>query len=162
MFKRASIVAAFVGAAAVAFMAMAPAASAATPPAGATPAAVVAWRGVVTGHGTGIAAFKGLMDLHASADDAFLLVKDPNGDAAVDVDGYGGKGVWNGVTVYWGFHGHAHIVGRDVGVMIIGRDIDFSVVGRGWAFLRGHGTYRVNGGPPQPWTDAGERLNVAP
>ena len=163
MLKRASIAAAFLGAAAVAFSAFAPAASAATPPPSTVaPSAVVAGRGLLTAHGTGVVAVKGLMDLHATAAEGILLVKDPNGDARVDVDGYGGKGQWNGVDVYWGFHGHVHIVGRDVGVMIIGRDIDLGVIGRGWAFLRGIGTYRVNGGPPQPWTDAGDRLNVAP
>ena len=148
------------GAAMVAFAAFAPAASAATPPP-AVPNAFVAGRGVLTAHGTGVAAVRGAMDLHASAAEAILLVKDPTGNAQVDVDGYGGKGEWLGMTVYFGFHGTAHIVGRDVGVLIVGRDIDLKVVGRGWAYLRGHGTFSVNGGPPQPWTDDGVRTDFA-
>ena len=163
MLKRAFVAAAFLGAAASAFTAFAPAASAATPPpAGAAPSAFVAGRNVLTAHGSGIVAVKGAMDLNASAAEGVLLVKDPTGDARIDVDGYGGQGEWNGVKVYWGFHGHAHIVGRDVGVMIIGRDVDLRVIGRGWAFLKGHGSYSVNGGPPQPWTEDGARFDITP
>ena len=153
---------AILGAAMVAFAAFAPSASAQTPPGDAAGQAFVAGRGVLTAHGSGVAAVKGAMDLHATAAEGILLVKDPTGNARIDVDGYGGTGHWLGMTVYFGFHGNAHIVGRDVGVLIVGRDIDLKVAGRGWAFLRGQGTFSVNGGPPQPWTEEGARFDVAP
>jgi len=149
------------GAAMFAFAVFAPSASAATPPAGAAPQVFVAGRGVLTADGTGVIAVKGTMDLNASAAESILLVKDPTGNARIDVDGYGGTGEWLGMKVYFGFHGHAHIVGGDVGVLIVGRNIDLHVIGRGWAYLRGHGTYTVNSGPPQPWTQEGVRANVA-
>ena len=153
---------AILGAAMVAFAAFAPAASAQTPSGDASGNAFVAGRGFLTAHGTGVAAVKGAMDLHATAAEGILLIKDPTGNAKIDVDGYGGKGRWLGMTVYFGFHGTAHIVGRDVGVLIVGRDIDLKVAGRGWALLKGHGTFSVNGGPPQPWTEEGVRTDVAP
>ncbi len=154
---------AILGMATLAFAAFAPVASAQTPPPGdAAGNAFVAGRGVLTAHGTGLAAVKGTMDLHATAAEGILLVKDPTGNAKIDVDGYGGTGEFMGMKVYFGFHGSAHIVGRDVGVLILGRDINLHVAGRGWAFLRGHGTYSVNGGPPQPWTEEGVKASIAP
>jgi len=160
MFKRLSIAATIIGATAVAFAAFAPAASAATPPP--APEAVIAGRGLLTAQGTGVVAVKGRMDYHATADEGVLLVKDIGGDAHVDVDGHGGTGEWNGFKVYFGFHGSAHVVGSDVAVIVIGRNIDLQVFGRGWAFLKGHGTYRVNGGEPRPWTDDGAFAGLAP
>ena len=152
---------AILGAATFAFAALAPAASAATAPPP-TPNTFVAGRGVLTTHGTGVVATKGALDLHASAGRGILLVKDPSGDAQIDVDGYDGTGEWFGMKVYFGFHGTAHIVGRDAGVLIVGRDIDVKVVGRGWALLRGRGAFSVKDGPSRPWTDDGVRTDFAP
>ncbi len=160
MLKRLSIAAAVLGAVAVAFAAFAPAASAETPPP--APAAVIAGRGLLTAHGAGVAAVKGRMDYHATAAEGVLLVKDIAGDAQVDVDGHGGTAEWRGFKVYFGFHGSAHITGSDVAVIVIGRDIDLRVLGRGWAYLKGHGAYRVNGGPPHDWTDDGAFAGIAP
>jgi hypothetical protein len=159
MFKRLSIAVTILGAATVAFAAFAPAASAATP---SRPDAVIAGRGLLTAHGAGVAAVKGLMDYHATADEGILLVKDIKGDAHADVDGYGGTAEWRGFKVYFGFHGSAHVVGSDVAVIVVGRGIDLQVAGRGWAYLKGDGTYRVNGGEPKPWTDAGAFAGIAP
>ena len=152
---------AVLGAAMCAFAAFGAATSAATPPP-ASPNAFVAGRGVLTAHGTGVVAVKGALDLHASAAGGILLVKNPTDDAQVDVDGYDSTGEWFGMKVYFGFHGTAHIVGRDAGVLIVGRDIDVKVVGRGWALLRGRGAFSVKDGPSRPWTDDGVRTDFAP
>jgi len=160
MFKSFSIAATIIGAAAVAFAAFAPAASAATPPPSTD--TVIAGRGLLTAQGTGVVAVKGLMDYEATAAEGVLLVRDIAGDARIEVDGRGGTGDWNGFKVYFGFRGRVHITGSDVAVILVGRGIDLRVAGRGWAYLKGQGTYRVNGGEPRPWTDAGAFAGIAP
>ncbi len=159
MFKRFSIAAALFVATAAVFSAFAPGAAAETPP---QPDAFVAGRGVLVAHGTGVAAVKGRMDYRATAGEAVLLVKDIAGDARVDVEGIGGTGEWRGFKVYFGFHGSAHITGSDVAVIVVGRDIDLRAAARGWAYLKGHGTYSVNGHELQRWTEAGAFAGFAP
>lgn len=160
MLKKFSIAAAVIGFAALAFSAFAPAASADTP----APSVVLAGRGTLQAQGTGVAAVRGLMDYHAVADRGILLVKDVRGDAFIDVDvhNYDGKVRWNGFVVFFGFHGPAHITGTDVGVVLVGDNVRIDVTGRGWAYLRGNGTYSVNGGDPQPWHADGGFAPLAP
>lgn len=157
MIKRLAILAAVVATAGMAFAGFAPAADAATPP---RPDVVLAGRRVLDAHGTGVAAVKGLIDYRATAAEGILLVKDIHGDAQVDVDGVGDTGEWRGFKVYFGFHGSAQIQGTDVAVIVVGRDIGLHVFGRGWAFLKGNGEFRVNGGDPHPWTDDGAFAGV--
>ena len=61
--------------------------------------------------------------------------------------------------MYFGFHGNAHIVARDVAVIVVGQDIDLHVTGKGWAFLKGHGS--VHGQRPRAVPlDRGRRLRL--
>ena len=128
-----------------------------------TPAASrLAGRGFLAAHGSGVAAVRGKMAYQAGAGDGILLIQDYNGDAHVDVDGFGDTGHWMGFKVYFGFHGHAAITGSDVGVILVGHDLNLRVFGKGWAYLKGRGVYRVNGGPLHPWSDDGVFAGFAP
>lgn len=147
----------------MAFSAMAPAASAAEPTSTANrPGTLLHGTGVLDAHGTGVAAVKGLMDYHATADEGILLVKDISGDARVEVDGSGGTGEWRGFKAYFGVHGNVHIVGTGVAVILVGRDIDLHVTGKGWAFLKGEGVFTANGRGPFRWTEDGVFASVTP
>lgn len=161
MFKKLGTAAAILAVAGMAFAALAPAASAAVP---ATPVPNVLLRGtgVLDARGTGVAAVKGKLDYHARADEGIVLVKDLNGDARVDIDGFGGKGEWNGFQAYFGIRGNIHISGTNVAVIVVGHDIDLHVTGRGWAFLKGQGTFTANGHGPFPWTEEGAFGSVTP
>ena len=163
MFKKIGIAAAVLVVASMAFSALAPVASAAEPTPTARIASVVLHgSGVLDAQGTGVAAVKGLMDYHVTAEDGILLVKDIKGDAQVDVVGVGGTGEWRGFKVYFGIRGAAHIVGTDVAVIVVAHDIDLHVVGRGWAFLKGEGTFTANGRGPFEWTPDGAFASVTP
>ncbi len=157
MLKKLGVLAAVVAIAGMAFAAFAPAADAAP----GRPGVVLGGRGVLDANGTGVAAVKGLIDYHATAEEGILLVKDVHGDAHIDVQGNGETADWHGFTVYFGFHGEARIQGTDVAVIAVGRGIDLHVFGRGWAYLKGNGEYRVNGGDPHPWTDDGAFAGIA-
>lgn len=115
---------------------------------------IIGGQGTLSAHGNGVAALKGRMELSANANRGILLVKDIAGDAEVDVRGIGGSGSWNGFDVYYGA-GAAHITGSHVAVIIIGTDIDLRAHGKGWAFLKGRGSYWVNGHGPFAWDPAG-------
>ena len=163
MLKRMAIAAAVLAMAGMAFSAMAPGATAAEPtPVAPRPSVLLHGAGVLDAHGTGVAAVKGLMDYHATADEGILLIKDIGGGARVDVDGFGGTGEWRGFKVYFGLRGNVHIVGTDVAVIIVGHDIDLHVAGKGWAFLKGEGVFTANGHRPFPWTADGVFGSVTP
>ncbi len=147
MFKKLSLAAAIMGAAALAFSAFAPAASAAPP----SPDVVIAGRGVLDAQGNGLVAMRGNIDAAVSADRGILLVKDESTDAVVRVDDYGDVAHWGGFTVYFGFRGNATIIGKHVAVIVIGGEVNVHAAGRGWAFLKGEGHYFVNGHGPFPW-----------
>jgi hypothetical protein len=158
MLKRLSILAALGAIVAMAVAVFAPAAEAEDPPDG----TFLRGQGVLTAHGDGLVAMRGRMDLVATADKGVLLVKDVAGDADVDVRGDGGTTTWHGFTVYFGVNGEAHITGSDVAVIILGEDIRLHVAGRGWAYLKGRGTYTVNGHGPFPWSPDGSFAGVGP
>jgi len=163
MYKKIGIAVAILAVATLAFSALAPAASAAEPtPAARIPSVLLHGTGVLDAHGTGVAAVKGMMDYQMTGEDGVLLVKDINGDARVDVDGFGGTGEWRGFKAYFGIRGNVHIVGTDVAVIVVAHDIDLHVAGRGWAFLKGEGTFTANGHGPFRWTADGAFVSVTP
>ncbi len=163
MFKRIAMAATVLAIAGMAFAALAPGASAAEPtPTANRPDTLLHGTGVLDAHGTGVAAVKGLMDYHATADEGILLVKDINGDARVDVDGFDGTGEWRGFKVYFGVRGNVHIVGTNVAVILVGHEIDLRVAGKGWAFLKGEGVFTANGRGPFRWTQDGVFASLTP
>ena len=151
MLKRISILAALAFVATLALGALGAARASAEEP---SPAVFLRGAGVLDARGDGLVAVKGAMDYEVSAEGGVLLVHDSTGNALVRVEGEGRVFEWNGFRVYAGF-GSAHIVGRDVAVIVAGNDINLHVRGRGWAYLKGDGTYTVNGGEPHPWTQDG-------
>jgi hypothetical protein len=155
VFKNLAVVAAVFGVVACGLSALAPAASAA-------PSAVIAGTGVLDAHGNGLVAVKGNIDMRASASEGILLVKDESGDAFVHVEGHGDVVRWNGFTLYFGFHGDATVIGRGVAVIVLGKDVDVHAAGRGWAYLKGNGSYFVNGHGPFPWNADGGFASVTP
>jgi len=117
--------------------------------------------GVLRAAGTGFVHLRGAMDFRGSADAGALVVHDYAGDALVDVQGYGQRiELPDGGVAYLGFHGTAHIRGRNVQVDMLVAGVQFRVAGKGVAYLAGRGWYSVNGLPQQPWTDTGVSVAV--
>jgi hypothetical protein len=159
MFRKLTIMMVAVALAATAFAALSPAASAQEEDERGRDARFLRGRGVLHAEGDGLVAVKGHIDLQVSADRGILLVKDIAGDARIDVEGEGGTAQFHGFTAYFGT-GEAHINGSHVAVIVIGEDIDLDVVGKGWAYLKGEGTFTVNGRGPFRWTPDGTFAGV--
>jgi hypothetical protein len=117
--------------------------------------------GVLRAAGTGFAHLRGAMDFRGSAEAGALVVHDRGGNALIDVQGYGQRvQLFDGGVAYLGFHGTAHIRGRDVQVDLLARGARFRAIGKGEAFLAGRGWYAVNGLPAQPWSEAGVNVEL--
>ncbi len=100
--------------------------------------------GKLTASGDGKATMSGDMEAKISARGGILTITDYDGNAEVDVTGYGTKeDIGDGVVRYSGFDGNADISGSSVTVVILGDDIELTVEGTGSVILRGYGTYNV-------------------
>ena len=100
--------------------------------------------GTLTASGNGVATMSGNMEVEISAHGGILTITDYDGNAEVDVTGYGAKeDLGNGAVRYSGFDGTAGISGSSVTVEILGDDIELTVDGTGSVILRGYGTYDV-------------------
>ena len=100
--------------------------------------------GTLTASGNGVATMSGNMEVEISAHGGILTITDYDGNAEVDVTGYGTKeDLGNGAVRYSGFCGTASISGSSVTVVILGDDIELTSKGTGSAVLRGYGTYDV-------------------
>src|SRR5438034_568515 len=128
--------------------------------AGPASAAVAAGGGTLTANGTGGVGARGLLDEQVTATNGILLVKDIGGGATIDVVGATSHAPFGEFTAYFGFTS-AHITGTQVAVIVVGQDIDLTAIGRGWAYLKGTGTYTVNGGATQPWRADGGFAGIA-
>jgi hypothetical protein len=94
--------------------------------------------------GNGKATMSGNMEAKISARGGILTITDYDGNAEVDVTGYGAKeDIGDGVVRYSGFDGTAGISGSSVTVEILGDDIELTAEGIGSVILRGYGTYDV-------------------
>lgn len=121
----------------------------------------LAGTGVLRAAGTGFAHLRGAMDFQGSADAGLLVVHNHDGNALIDVNGYGQRvELPDGGVAYLGFHGTAHIRGRDVQIDLLATGVRFRAAGRGVAFLAGRGWYSVNGLPPRPWSEAGTSVEL--
>jgi hypothetical protein len=100
--------------------------------------------GKLIASGDGKATMSGDMEAKISARGGILTITDYDGNAEVDVTGYGTKeDIGDGVVRYSGFDGTAGISGSSVTVVILGDDIELTLEGTGSAVLRGYGTYDV-------------------
>jgi len=94
--------------------------------------------------GNGKATMSGDMEAKISARGGMLTITDYDGNAEVDVTGYGTKeDIGDGVVRYSGFDGTAGISGSSVTVVVLGDDIELTAEGTGSVILRGYGTYDV-------------------
>src|SRR5205823_12898694 len=109
--------------------------------------------GTLTANGTGVVGARGLLDEHVTAASGIMLVKDIVGGATIDVTSTG-HAPYGEATAYFGVTS-AHVSGTQVAVAIVGENISVNVTGRGWAYLKGTGTFSVNGGELQPWREEG-------
>ena len=101
------------------------------------------------------------------------------GDGVVNISGHGAAMVWvkgadtlraigegrrwelpDGTVVFAGWQGLIHAEGEDLSVKMLGGIIEFTAEGTGWVFLKGRGTYIINGEPGY-WTLEGIRLALA-
>jgi limonene-1,2-epoxide hydrolase len=118
--------------------------------------------GVLQAQGTGVAAVRGLLDVQVGAGSgSILLVRDIAGGATVNVTGASGQAPFGEFTAYFGFQS-ATVTGTGIAVIAVGQQINLTATGRGWAYLKGTGTYTVNGGPSQPWREIGGFAGIAP
>jgi len=100
--------------------------------------------GKLTASGDGKATMSGDMEAKINARGGILTITDYDGNAEVEVTGYGTKeDIGDGVVRYSGFDGTADISGSSVTVVVLGDDIELTVEGTGSVILRGYGTYDV-------------------
>jgi hypothetical protein len=122
----------------------------------------LAGAGVLQAAGTGFAHLRGAMDFRGSAEAGALVIHDHGGSALIEVQGYGQRvDLEDGGVAYLGFHGTAHIRGRDVQIDLLARGARLRAIGKGEAFLAGRGWYSVNGLPARPWSEAGVNVELA-
>jgi len=100
--------------------------------------------GILTAQGDGLAFLHGggKIDLSGAGT---LWIRDIAGDATIEVEGGEYKEFPDGWIQYGRFEGTAHIEGSKISVLMVGVDIELTASGTGYARLRGHGTYDLNG-----------------
>ena len=64
-----------------------------------------------------------------------------------------------GGVVFRGWRGEIHAAGTEVKVRMYGGLIEFTAEGTGWVFLRGRGTYEINGAS-YDWSTEGARVSL--
>lgn len=97
--------------------------------------------GTLTASGDGLAGIRGNGSIYITGN-GVLWIRDHNGDAVINVSGYGERKVMpNGWIRYIGFHGEATVSGSWVTVALSGYNIYLQASGTGKFVLRGEGTY---------------------
>lgn len=125
-------------------------------PAAATDATLIAGRGTLAASGAGTARVAGSFVLVGSMDGGWVKVSGLAGPDIVRVTGFGSRTrLADGSILFRNVHGKVYVAGRRVVVTLSGPHIRFIATGRGIAWLRGVGTYSVNGGRPQRWSSIG-------
>jgi len=109
---------------------------------------VVSTTHVLRAQGDGFTALhgSGVVDLTGNG---ILWVR---GAESIEIHGDGSKKDFgDGWVEFYGFHGQAHVVGRNMTILLAGESLTLDAVGRGTAFLWGQGTYAIDRGPYRPW-----------
>ncbi len=115
--------------------------------------------GVLHAEGHGTAALHGGGSIEISGSGRLYII-DVAGDADINVTGNGTLTETDrGVMIYRGFDGTASITGSNVKVALVGRNIVLDARGTGVFYLRGEGTYTVNGHEGR-WSPTGTRLSL--
>ena len=121
-------------------------------------------QGTVTANGNGRAAIMCSSCEVTLSGDGLLAILDSEGDSEVSISGAGRSAQretdWGTATVYQGFNGSVTIRGAFVGLALRGDNISLSATGTGRVWLRGQGTYTLNGQNGN-WQETGSALTVA-
>ena len=135
--------------AATSVAAAAPASSAAT---------VVQGTGTIAASGDGYARAAGSFVLTGSMDGGWVKVSGLAGPDIVRITGWTSRTrLVDGSLLFRGVHGTVYVAGRRIAVAMSGPHIRFVATGHGEVFLKGAGTYSLNGGTAQPWSSPGDR-----
>jgi len=117
----------------------------------------VAGTGTLAAKGSGYVKLAGSFVLVGSMDGGWLSVTGIDPDTIVRVTGWTSKTRFaDGSLLYRGVQGSFHVAGRTIRVGLGSADVRFVVTGHGHAYLKGRGTYRVNGGPLHDWPPLGD------
>jgi len=123
-----------------------------------TASTVVPPAGSLGAGGAGYARVAGSFVLVGSMDGGWIKVSGLAGSDAVRITGWASRTrLSDGSLLFRGVHGSVYVAGRRIGVTLGGPHIRFLATGHGAAFLKGEGTYRLNGGAEQPWSSDGAR-----
>lgn len=123
-----------------------------------TTSTVIQGTGKLAAGGAGYAKVAGSFVLVGSMDGGWVRVSGLAGPDIVRVTGWTSRTrLADGSLLFRGVHGRVYVAGRRIAVAMSGPHIRFVATGHGAAFLKGEGTYRVNGGPAQPWSSGGAR-----
>jgi hypothetical protein len=114
--------------------------------------------GTLAASGAGYAKVAGSFVLVGSMDGGWVKVSGLAGPDVVRITGWASRTrLTDGSLVYRGVHGKVYVKGRRVAVTMSGPHIRFLATGHGTTFLKGEGTYSLDGGASRPWTEAGAR-----
>ncbi|MFZ4828711.1 MAG: hypothetical protein ACOYLB_15280 [Phototrophicaceae bacterium] len=119
--------------------------------------------GTVTANGDGRAAIMCSACTVTLSGDGLLAILDSEGDSEVSISGAGRSSQretdWGTATVYQGFNGSVTISGAFVAIALRGENISLNANGTGRVWLRGQGSYTINGENGN-WQEAGSALTV--
>ena len=126
---------------------------------------VVGGTGTLQAQGDGTAAVQGAGTVTISGNGG-LIIYDRDGDATIEISGVGQRSVEstrNGrqYVRYIGFNGTATITGESFTVILRGTGIELNAEGTGRAWLKGRGTYIVNGNEGE-WSAGGTYIDLGP
>jgi hypothetical protein len=99
--------------------------------------------GVLDAQGDGIAAAAGMLNMRLCADEGILLVK--KGDATITGGSFTSEADWMGLHVYFGFHDCLYLTGGKTAALVVGTGLKLHAEGVGIAFLKGIGSYTIDG-----------------
>jgi hypothetical protein len=123
-----------------------------------TSATVALATGSLSAGGAGQAKAAGSFVLVGSMDGGWVKVSGLAGPDIVRITGWASRTrLADGSLIFRGVHGTVYVAGRRIAVTLSGAHIRFVATGHGSAFLKGEGTFRLNGDPAQPWSSVGAR-----
>jgi hypothetical protein len=116
-------------------------------------------RGTISARGAGLAIIRGTGQVEIEGHGVGIVwVKDAERlDASGD--GYRWEIPETGTTVFLGWSGSIHTSGHDMTIWMAGGLIEFTASGQGKVYLRGRGTYVLNG-HEGAWNPMGELLQL--
>jgi hypothetical protein len=119
----------------------------------------IAGTGTITAKGAGLAIIRGTGNVDIEGHGVGIVwVKDAERLEASG-EGYRWEVPETGATVFLGWSGSIHASGHDMTIWMAGGLIEFTASGTGKVYLRGRGTYELNG-HAGAWNPMGETLRL--